>query len=80
MSSCWNSSCKMENLPQRLSLCCKALISWAGDRFDQLGCQLTTLRKQLDRAMHSDSIKDNVAGIVEIERKIEKLSAQEEIH
>ncbi|XP_073046081.1 uncharacterized protein [Primulina eburnea] len=67
-------------LPNCLSICSGALKSWAGNRVVQMGRQIKALRKDLDRLMGSNVINNNHFRIQEVQKKIEKLIDQEEVH
>lgn len=75
----WSSSLSSNNLSIKLSRCRGALMSCAGNRFDQLGRKIYELRNQLNWLMRSPGIKNNFYCIKVIQCQIEKISDQEEI-
>lgn len=76
----WKEHRDHKSFPQWLLRCSQDLSSWAGNRFNHLGRNISAARKELDRLMSSHLIKNNLLRIKELEKQIEKLSDQEEIH
>lgn len=76
----WEGNREIPSLPIKLERCTGNIKRWAGNRFNQLGKKISTLRKELDYLLHSSNAKDNCARIQVVEQEIEKLSAQEELH
>ncbi|XP_075499819.1 uncharacterized protein LOC142538372 [Primulina tabacum] len=76
----WEGSQGDYSLPQRLYRCSRTLTSWAGTKFDHIGRTLRELHKELDSLITSDHIQNNHDRIDEMERRIERLSDQEELH
>lgn len=64
----------------KLLLCRSDLSDWAGDRFNQLGKKIKHLRNQLSYLMCNFHAKDNYEQIQQLEKDIERLSEQDEIH
>lgn len=50
------------------------------NRFDQLSRQIKHIRKEVNQLSISNVIKENMTRIAELEKKVEKLSDQEETH
>ncbi|XP_073298281.1 uncharacterized protein [Primulina huaijiensis] len=78
--NCWQSIIKSDPLPDKLLRCRGELQNWAGTHFNQLGKKIQKLRKEVNLLMSSTIAKFNTGRISEIEKEIEKLSYQEEIH
>lgn len=67
-------------LPDLLRSCSLDLKRWAGNRFDHLRWKIKSLREDLRGIMRSQVIKNNMTKITQMEREIERLEEQEEIH
>lgn len=76
----WADGRDQVSIPARLSQRSGDLKVWAGNRFDQLGRQIKLIRKEVNRLSSSNVIKENMSRIAELEKKVEKLSVQEETH
>lgn len=53
---------------------------WAGQRFNKLGQQIHQLRNEMEYLWTLTPIKDNIARILRLEKKLENLNEQEEVH
>lgn len=53
---------------------------WAGDRFNQMGKRSSRLRQDLNALIKTPNAKDNYSHINAVEKDIEKLLSQEEMH
>lgn len=76
----WADVQRNQSLQTTLSQCNINLSKWAGNRFDNLGKKIKDLRHELSIIMRSHVIKKNLPRIRLLEREIEKLSEQEEVH
>lgn len=75
----WSESVLL-NLPDQLSACSHVMKRWAGQRFNKLGKQIYHLRNEMEYLWTLTPIKDNLARILRLEKKLEKLNEQEELH
>lgn len=76
----WEDIYTNQSLQATLLQCSLNLTIWAGNRFDHLGRKIKELRRELNGMLSSNVIKQNFVRIRKLEREIEKLTDQEEMH
>ncbi|XP_073120983.1 uncharacterized protein [Henckelia pumila] len=76
----WNNGGLPGDLPAKLSTFSGILNSWADTRFSHMARKISNLHKELSYLQHSRLAKDNYSRIASLEKEIEKLVVQEEIH
>lgn len=76
----WQSLEQHMDVPAKLLACQNKQKNWAGERFNNLGKQISILRNSLNMLNHSNTYGDNLLRISELEANIERLALQEEIH
>lgn len=79
-SQSWAEVQNNQSLQTKLLQCSLNLTNWAGNRFDQLGRKIKELIKELNDILNYRAIHHNLHRIRPLEREIEKLSDQEEMH
>ncbi|XP_073152537.1 uncharacterized protein [Henckelia pumila] len=80
VQQCWDKSRGLPDHPAILSRFSRDLSIWAGQRFNNLGKKIKLLRDELNWLQCSSFAKDNYNRILALEKEIEKLYDQEEIH